>query len=451
MTKLAPSGSSLVYSTYLGGSGNDYAQAVAVDSAGNAYVAGYTGSTDFPTLNPYQASFRGSDDNAFVAKLTASSSTTTSTPAGPDVSSIQLGRDEWPLKYGPPVTTLTLPQPDNCDNNDTFLPNDYSFVGVGSCDPGAITGKRESVVSIPVAFPNPGVRMSYAVTQYDNRDDAITAVKDVVQTRISTRLENPAGSCRVPTYASYCNWFAYKVTNRYGAPEATVELYEIALQEDLVIEVGFQVSSTADAAFQSTLMHDIGTFADKVSARAHSIEHPSMPTSPTAVPSTPTTTTITPAATAAPSPKPKTTITPTATAAPSPKPTATPRASVDRFKWSIAAVKVAYASASQYRVERRRSLSQVQNGRQAQFIIFARTSGIRGAVPVAMSFRLTMSGQTVDFKRWTDKLHPFENNQVVFWSQWFTPFRAGKYTFIGTLFVGSKHEQKSVAFTATSR
>ena len=49
VTKLNPAGSALVYSTYLGGQGFDGGGGLAVDGAGNAYVAGGTGSADFPT------------------------------------------------------------------------------------------------------------------------------------------------------------------------------------------------------------------------------------------------------------------------------------------------------------------------------------------------------------------------------------------------------------------
>jgi beta-propeller repeat-containing protein/centrosomal CEP192-like protein len=68
VAKLDPSGSKLLYSTYLGGSGIDGANGIAVDSSGNAYVTGTTGSTDFPTQNPLQAALGGGYD-AFVTKL----------------------------------------------------------------------------------------------------------------------------------------------------------------------------------------------------------------------------------------------------------------------------------------------------------------------------------------------------------------------------------------------
>jgi uncharacterized repeat protein (TIGR01451 family) len=77
ITKINPQGSAFVYSTFLGGAGADYAQAVAVDTGGNAYVTGETTSTNFPIANAYQASPGGAGTgySGFVTKLDASGHT----------------------------------------------------------------------------------------------------------------------------------------------------------------------------------------------------------------------------------------------------------------------------------------------------------------------------------------------------------------------------------------
>ena len=62
VTKVNGDGSALVYSTYLGGSGVEFGFAVAVDSTGNAYVTGNTSSTDFPVGNALQADNAGRTD-----------------------------------------------------------------------------------------------------------------------------------------------------------------------------------------------------------------------------------------------------------------------------------------------------------------------------------------------------------------------------------------------------
>jgi VCBS repeat-containing protein len=72
VSKLNAAGSALVYSTYLGGSNGDGGGGIAVDSSGNAYVTGFTTSSNFPTVNPFQAAPGRSDNmygTAFVAKL----------------------------------------------------------------------------------------------------------------------------------------------------------------------------------------------------------------------------------------------------------------------------------------------------------------------------------------------------------------------------------------------
>lgn len=69
VTKLNPAGSALVYSTYLGGSNDDNGIGIAIDSGGNAYVAGFTNSPNFPTTGgAFQTSIPGFG-NGFVTKL----------------------------------------------------------------------------------------------------------------------------------------------------------------------------------------------------------------------------------------------------------------------------------------------------------------------------------------------------------------------------------------------
>ena len=76
LTKIASTGASLDYSTYLGGSGLDFARGVAVDGSGNAYLVGYTASANFPTRQPIQAAYAGGTfyGDAFVAKFDATGS-----------------------------------------------------------------------------------------------------------------------------------------------------------------------------------------------------------------------------------------------------------------------------------------------------------------------------------------------------------------------------------------
>ena len=70
VAKLSTSGSTLSYSTYLGGSHDDVALGIAVDIAGNTFIAGMTGSTNFPvTSGAFQTVFAGGEFDAFVAKI----------------------------------------------------------------------------------------------------------------------------------------------------------------------------------------------------------------------------------------------------------------------------------------------------------------------------------------------------------------------------------------------
>ena len=72
MTKLSAAGNALVYSTYLGGSGEDSGHEFALDGSGCVYVTGDTWSPNFPTQNAYDATFNGGNYDAFVSKFSSS-------------------------------------------------------------------------------------------------------------------------------------------------------------------------------------------------------------------------------------------------------------------------------------------------------------------------------------------------------------------------------------------
>ena len=158
VTKFASSGKSLAYSTYLGGTSVDTGLGLALDSANNVYVAGATNSTNFPLLNPLQATFAGSTD-AFIAKLSSAPDMAVTITDLPD-----------PVNYGANLTYTIKVTNDgdapatNVTLSDT-LPNGATFVSVNStlgscngtstvnCTLGTFNPKAEATVTLIVKPP----------------------------------------------------------------------------------------------------------------------------------------------------------------------------------------------------------------------------------------------------------------------------------------------------------
>ncbi|HXH51331.1 MAG TPA: SBBP repeat-containing protein [Terriglobia bacterium] len=106
VTELNPTGTALVYSTYLGGSNTESGNGIAVDTLGAAYVAGQTCSTDFPLSNPAQITPGGNCD-AFISKVIVSAGIALS-PSG--------------LTFAPQlVNTTSAPKAITLDNGDDAL------------------------------------------------------------------------------------------------------------------------------------------------------------------------------------------------------------------------------------------------------------------------------------------------------------------------------------------
>jgi Beta-propeller repeat len=85
LTEVNASGSALAYSTYFGGSDTDIGQGIALDSSGNAYITGYTYSTNFPTTNDGLQTSSGGVADAFVAKFNFTQ--------GPNITSVVINQN----------------------------------------------------------------------------------------------------------------------------------------------------------------------------------------------------------------------------------------------------------------------------------------------------------------------------------------------------------------------
>jgi hypothetical protein len=67
VAKFSPDGKTLLFSTFLGGTADDWARGIALDSEANVYVTGYTANNTFPVKNPFRT-FGGGARDAFIAK-----------------------------------------------------------------------------------------------------------------------------------------------------------------------------------------------------------------------------------------------------------------------------------------------------------------------------------------------------------------------------------------------
>ena len=74
VSEINPSGSALLFSTYLGGRSGDGGAGLTLDSASNIYVVGYTESTDFPLANAIQSTYGGGKDDGFITKISLATS-----------------------------------------------------------------------------------------------------------------------------------------------------------------------------------------------------------------------------------------------------------------------------------------------------------------------------------------------------------------------------------------
>jgi hypothetical protein len=108
--EMPPDGSSMIYSTYLGGSGNDSGRAIDVDAGGSACLTGGIASEDFPTVDPFQGSFGGGFTDSFVARL-APFPTGVDEPAEPPTTALTVELVSPNPTAGPLSVRVDMPGP----------------------------------------------------------------------------------------------------------------------------------------------------------------------------------------------------------------------------------------------------------------------------------------------------------------------------------------------------
>jgi hypothetical protein len=206
VTKLNTTGSAPIYSSYLGGSGDDLGIGVAVDAAGSAYVVGETTSANFPTTPGASQQAYGGVEDAFVAKIDATASPSFSVSGFPSITRAGaagavtvVARDA----DGNPLTDYTGTVHLSSSDPQAVVPADYTFTIV---DQGAhtfnVTLKTAGTQSIAVADT---ANANFTGSQPGITVNAAAATRLAVSGFPSPRTAGVSGSFSVRAVDAYGN------------------------------------------------------------------------------------------------------------------------------------------------------------------------------------------------------------------------------------------------------
>jgi uncharacterized repeat protein (TIGR01451 family) len=221
VTRLNAAGTALVYSTYLGGLGPDAARGIAVDSSGRAFVTGYTSSTNFPAVRPFRG-FAGLTD-AFVTQLAPDGTLTYSSPVGGsrvdmgNAIAIDAGNDVFvagetgSANFPQPRPGLGSSAPWDPDCGTPTSPcSSFSADAflVKIRDPRSGSSDLRVTVSGAPDPVEPGGTLTYTVTVANNTGQAATDVSIVQQLSPEVHLASvtPADRCFESAKTVYCNF-----------------------------------------------------------------------------------------------------------------------------------------------------------------------------------------------------------------------------------------------------
>ena len=269
VTKINPAGSAVVYSTYVGGSGNDEALGVAVDGGGSAYITGATTSTDFPTVSAAIPTAGGGVDS-FVTKLS---------PSGSSMAySSYLGGASYDIGYG-----IAIDPTQNAYI--AGLTSSSNFPVVGGLPNAVSVGHSHGFVT---KFSAAGM-ISYSTLIGGSGDDGVAAVTvdwlgDAYVTGITNSPNFPIAGAAQPGQGGGGDGFVSKlnptgsglVFSTYLGGSGYDEGLAIALdQSDNVFVAGVTASPNfpLTGAWQGSLRGSANAFATKLSSTGAAIDY----------------------------------------------------------------------------------------------------------------------------------------------------------------------------------
>jgi len=228
VTRLSSVGNGLVYSTYLGGGETDGGNAIAVDGAGSAYVTGGTESTDFPTVNPYQSGHAAYTD-AFIAKFTPGFAAATDYPVG-----------DYPLS----IVSADL---DGDDDKDLAVA-DYESDSIS-----ILFNNGDGSFAAAVNYPSGDGPRSICAADVDNDTDIDLAVANEFDNNVSIYINNGSGVFAAP--ASYaCGTGPVAVCGGYLDDDAFVDLVVANFSVDSM----YILFNDGDGTFDGTIDGVVG-------------------------------------------------------------------------------------------------------------------------------------------------------------------------------------------------
>ena len=193
VSKLNGNLTSLLASTYLGGSSGDSGRSIAIDSSGNIYVAGWTYSSDFPTTTgAYNTSYSGGSLDIFVSKFDSNlsvSPTTATSGSATDVS----------------FTSATLNGTVNANGQSTTVWFQYDTVSgsyTNTSSTQTVTGASDTTVSISISGLSPGTTYYYRIVA---QNSAGTVYGSEMSFTTLSDTEAPTGSISINSNATYIN------------------------------------------------------------------------------------------------------------------------------------------------------------------------------------------------------------------------------------------------------